>query len=648
MYLLDVFPIVKGTWAKDLQYWSAEHISPGSIVKAPLKGKEIAVFVFNCTPLHAAKHIVKEAEFKTRKIENPRPISAISHTYIQSVLLSSGYFVQNIGAMLKACIPTCALSGSDSESEALKKNIQKTNLQTVPTTAHISHTSQKKSDVVALATQTEDRISFYKSIIREEVARNKSVILVAPTVRTAETLYASIKKGIEHITCIIHSGHSKKKLQDTWNTVLSFERGMVIIVTPQYVSIPRHDIEVIILENESSRAYKTFHTPFFDWRNVIEQYADLLGARLILGDQLLRLETIKRVQDHEIDELFPLSYRIQKETEIIVVDMASDKQKHGSYRMLSEELQSMIEYAENRKQSMFLFSARRGLSPQTVCSDCHETVTCLGCNAPVVLHTSKKQGRYFLCHHCGKERTALEACKKCNSWNLTTLGVGTDSVEQEIRHMYPHIPVFRIDKDAAKSDGEAKKIMQEFQKHAFAILIGTETALSYIDSVPHVAVVSMESLFSIPDFRIHERIAHMYIRLLEVTESYLLVQSRNLGNSIIKSLEQRTFGEYVKEELKMREVLQYPPFALMAKIVLKGSVQLVSAHAKKIQDELTEYNPQVFPAMIPSPEGPTIHILFTLPYTVWKSKDRIQTELYRKLDLISRIAPIQVNPESFI
>jgi primosomal protein N' (replication factor Y) len=308
----------------------------------------------------------------------------------------------------------------------------------------------------------------------------------------------------------------------------------------------------------------------------------------------------------------------------------------------------MVEYAEKKQQSMFLFTARRGLSPQTVCSDCHTTVTCTNCQAPVVLHTSKKIGRYFLCHHCGKERTALEACKKCQSWNLTTLGIGSDSVEQELRMLYPHIPVFRIDRDAAKSDSEAKKIMHEFKKHPFAILVGTETALSYIETIKHVAVVSMESLFSIPDFRIHERIAHMYIRLLEVAESYLLVQTRQVDNIIIKSLEQRTFSEYVKDELKMRELLQYPPYTLMAKIVLKGTNQFVSAQAKKIQDELAEYNPQVFPAMIPSPEGPTIHILFNLPHTVWNSKACVHTELYRKLETISRIAPIQVNPESFI
>ncbi len=627
--------------------------------------------MLSCTPLQAAKHIVKEAEFKTRKIENPTPIPAVPSAYIESILISAGYFVQNIGAMLKACIPNCALivpTHKDNVSNATTLT-QSSHQQTIHQSMHLPesiisshnvgilpkdstsfslHISQKKSDIVALATQTEDRISFYKSIIREEVAKNRSVILVAPTVRTAETLYTAIKKGVEHITHIIHSGISKKKLTETWNTIASFERGMVIIVTPQYISVPRHDIETIILENESSRAYKTFHPPYFDWRTVIEHYAKQLQARLILGDQLLRLETIKRVHDHKIDELFPLSYRIQKEVEIIVVDMLSDKQKHGSYRMLSEELQSMIEYAEKKKQSMFLFTARRGLSPQTVCSDCHTTVTCTQCQAPVVLHTSKKLGRYFLCHHCGRERTALEACKKCQSWNLTTLGIGSDSVEQEIRALYPHISVYRIDRDAAKNDSEAKKIMQEFSKQPFAILVGTETALSYIDTVKHVAVVSMESLCSIPDFRIQERIAHMYIRLLEITESYLLVQTRQVDNAIIKSLEQRTFSDYVKDELKMRELLQYPPYTLMAKIVLKGNIQSVSTHAKKIQDELAPYSPQVFPAMIPSPEGPTIHILFNLPQTVWNSKNCTHTELYRKLEIISHIAPIQVNPESFI
>lgn len=634
MFLLDVFPIIKGTWTKSLQYWSSEYIQPGSIIKASLRGKQIHVFISQCIPLKEAKHLIKEAEFKTRKIDNSTPLTAVSPGMIKAILVSAGYFLQPISPMLKTCIPTSAFTSLDSAQKS--------------SGSKISAATIKKSDIVALSTPTDDRIGFYKSIIREEIAKNKSVLLIAPTIRTAEILFESIKKGIEHISHIIHSKQSKKQIDENWSIISNSDRGSVIVTTPQYMSVPRADIETIILENESSRAYKTFHPPYFDWRFLIEQYAKEIHARLILGDQLLRLETIKRVQDHDIHELFPLSYRLPKETEIIVVDMLADKQKSGSYRMLSEELQSMIEYAQKKKQQILLFTARRGLAPQTVCSDCQETVVCQHCQAPVVLHTSKKQGRYFLCHHCGRERNALEACQKCQSWNLTTLGIGSDTVEQEIKDLYSDIPVFRIDRDSAKTDAQAKKIMREFKKEPNGILIGTEMALSYLDHVPYIGVVSMESLFSIPDFRIHERISHIYIRLLEIAQSHLLIQSRNHKNILTTCLEQYTFSEYIKEELQMRKILSYPPYATMFKISLKGKEALITKQAEWVQDLLKEYQPQIFPAMIPGSDGPSINIICTVPNEKWDTSNYLHSDLYRVLETIAQVAPVQVQPESFI
>ncbi len=625
---------MKGNWTRRLQYWSPTQIPVGSIINAPLKGKTISAFVFDCTPIKEAKSTIKEADFKTRKIENAEPQNIVPSEFIRAVLKTSTFFVQNPGAMLKGTIPACAFLYNSNLSGKESRLLENKN--------------DKPNDVVAISTNTEDRHSSYKSMIREELARKKSVLLITPTVRTAEILFESIKKGIEHVTILMHGSLSKKKMDEVWGQAIESERSIVVIATPQFMSIPRTDIGTIILEGESSRAYKTFNPPFFDWRHIAEIYARELGIKLVLGDQMLRLETIERVQNQEIYEVFPLSYRIQKEAEIIIVDMVESKRKAGEFRILSEELDSMIEYAQKKKQNMFIFASRRGLSPQTICADCHQTVICNNCSSPVVLHKSSKGERYFLCHHCGKDRTALEACTKCNSWNLTTLGIGSDTVYAEIKRKYPKTPIFRIDKDAAKTEKEAKKIAADFHKEEGAILIGTETALSYIDKVKLVSVASMDSLFSIPDFRINERIAHICLRLFEIAESYVLIQTRNAETSIIKAIASKTLADFVKEELSIRKALNYPPFSIMGKISLSGPNDHTSKQAKKIETMIKECEPTIFPAMVPSSKGPIINILFTLPQEIWQKESRINSEIFQKLELISLATPIQINPESFI
>lgn len=686
MHLISVYPIIKGDWASELQYWSKSDIPPGSLVKAPLKGKEIFALVFKSASIQESKSEIKGADFKIRKIEKPEPIDIVRTEYIQAAVRASTYFVQPIGSMLKSVIPAVALAdvaGLARASSATSSNEEsKADGAAAASPGHVPDALDDSdlplqdrdaiSDIVAISTNKEDRLSVYKSLIREVLARKKSIILVGPTVSVVEELYESIKKGIEHVSVMLHGSLPKKKMESSWKEALGQCR--VIVCTPQYMCIPRMDVETIIMEKESSRAYKSFQPPFFDWRTFAEIYTKLLGIRLMYGDQLLSIDTIHRIQELEINEPFPLSFRIQREAEVIIIDQkkhpeAADSEiedrdaavgarpdrKDGQFDIMSEELISMIEYAIQKKQKMFIYASRRGLSPQTICGHCGTTVTCRHCKSPVVLHKNQKSGdRYFLCHHCGKERSALEACVNCQSWKLNTLGIGTDTVFEEVRRRFPDLPLYRIDKDNAKTEKEVRKSIKDFKNEGEgAVLIGTELALAYLDTLPYVAVASMDSLFSIPDFRIHERIAHICLRLLEITRSYLLIQTRNADSPLIKAFFTKTFADFVHEELDVRRKLDYPPFSLMGKVSLSGDPEIISKQAKQIEDSLKEYEPSVFPAFIPNPKGQspgvTIHILFKLPQEIWKNPaKRTSHPLYQKLLAISQITHIHIQPESFI
>jgi primosomal protein N' len=647
VHLISVYPIIKGNWASELQYWSKSDILPGSLIKVPLKGKEIFALVFKSASIQESKSEIKGADFKIRKIEHPEPVDILRKEYIQAAVQASTYFVQPIGSMLKAVIPAVALS----------------NLKPIVFEGQVNSDSDTIADIVAVSTNKEDRLSVYKSLIREVLARKKSIILIGPTVNIVEELYDSIKKGIEHVSVMLHGSLSPKKMDEAWDQALE---SRVIVCTPQYMCIPRNDIETIIMEKESSRAYKSFQPPYFDWRTFAEIYTKLLGIRLMYGDQLLSIETIHRIQELEINEPFPLSFRIQKEAEVIIIDQkkhpeaeseseSESSHKSDDFNIMSEELISMIEYAVQKKQKMFIYASRRGLSPQTVCGHCGTTVSCRNCKSPVVLHKNQKSGeRYFLCHHCGKERGALEACAVCQSWKLITLGIGTDTVFEEVKKRFPDLPLFRIDKDNAKTEKDVRKVMKNFKgQDEGAVLIGTELALSYLDTLPYVAVASMDSLFSIPDFRIHERIAHISLRLLEITRTYLLIQTRNADSPLIKAFFSKTFADFVHEELDVRKKLDYPPFSLMGKVSLSGGSDAISKQAKQIEESLKDYEPLVFPAFIPSNNGiagsVTINILFKLPQEIWKNPHkRTSHELYQKLVTISQITPVHIQPESFI
>jgi primosomal protein N' len=82
-----------------------------------------------------------------------------------------------------------------------------------------------------------------------------------------------------------------------------------VIATGGFLSLPRHDLETIVVEREASRFYKIMRRPFLDVRQVAETYATKNGMRIFFADNFLRLETLYRHEEGELVEASPFKFR---------------------------------------------------------------------------------------------------------------------------------------------------------------------------------------------------------------------------------------------------------------------------------------------------------------------------------------------------
>lgn len=679
MNIVTVYPIIRGAFKDELTYWSSHTFSPGTIIEVPLRGRTIPALVSAVVPASHAKANIKQASFVTRKIEKTRELHVVKPECIRACAKMSEQYAVPFGSVLKSCIPDAILK------ETIDSKIKLEKISEVKITAG----STVASDILVFQTNTEDRLGTYKSIVREEFARKRSVLIIAPTVISAEELHNNLQKGIEDYVVVLHGSLSKKKQIDIWKKALKTDHPVLIITTPLFASIPRPDIQTIILERESSRAYSAIRMPYIDFRDYIETYAKLQNSRLILGDTMLRVETLYRRETGEISDFFPVSYRVEKEAELIIVDtskkeLTKEQIKEGvknkPFQLFSEELHSMIEYTGKKSLPMFIFTARRGLSPQTVCGDCGHTVECQVCHAPIVLHqkktaspatsmtgstmsasapTSKNEysmdinpNRFFLCHHCGTERGAVEACAICGSWKLITLGIGIETVAEEIKKHFPKRHLFRLDKDVVKTDKQAHDVIQEFTKSSDGILLGTESSLAFLPQIEYSAIASLDSLFSIPDFKINERITHTILRILEKTSKYVLIQTRSPKNSVLKHIESGNLLSLYREEIAIRKMLHYPPFITHIKITIEDTRASATLKMKRLQQLLEEceknssakFETLVFPAFVPGAKGKsTLHLLLSLTKDAWPDE-----HLRLLLQSLPHEYAVRVNPESLL
>jgi primosomal protein N' (replication factor Y) len=228
---------------------------------------------------------------------------------------------------------------------------------------------------------------------------------------------------------------------------------------------------------------------------------------------------------------------------------------------------------------------------------------------------------------------------------LVTLGVGIELVEDEIQQKFPSIKIFRIDKDSASTAKRAMQIVASFYSSPGSVLLGTEMALPYLyRKIENTAVASLDSLFSLPDFRIHERILHMLLKIKALALSSCIVQTRIPSERILDYALKGNLIDYYREEIAAREAFSYPPFVTLIKISLAGTRAAVTKEMEKLKEYLSPFTLEIFPAFLEEARGLfTMHALIRLPREAWVDRGLLQ-----KLISLPPQFRIAVDPESLL
>lgn len=283
-----------------------------------------------------------------------------------------------------------------------------------------------------------------------------------------------------------------------------------------------------------------------------------------------------------------------------------------------------------------------------------------------------------MCHKCGEKRDAQETCVTCGSWNLTPLGIGVDAVyeelvkkitdnygentgknasngtEENVEKIKETIgKIFRIDADSTKTAKAAKKAVAQFYAEPGSILIGTEMMLSFLhEPVDFSVVVTLDSLFSIPDYRMGEKIMHLISALRGITTSSLIVQTRKPDEQVLDFATKGNLSQYYDLEISLRKDLHQPPFFTHIKVTIEGQKKVISDVMHSIQNSVEKistetqlgFELEVFPAFIHTLKGKSVlHGLIRLKRNTWP-----HAELAKFLQSLPPNVTVKVNPDSLL
>jgi len=603
MYVVTVIPIGRTPGKEELSYFSPKNIPRGSLVEAPIRNRKTVCLVVNCLSARGARASLRSGAFALRKVSRVICSSFYSPAFIAAAEETARYHLGRTGEVIYKCTPSFVLLML--QDNTWLKELDRSNPCKIAVAS--------KCDYLPTALQAEsgERYAMYRNLIREMLAKNLSTLVVVPTIHDSKIVSGYLSRGIEEYVENVAGITKKGAREESWKRAATEAHAMVIVMTPSCLSIPRTDIGAIIVDRESDASYKHLQRPYINLVRMVINYARALNVQCFLGDTTLSVMTHAQIESGAFVRAPQFRNRLTTPTKNpMLIDMnslpkSSSAQKRSSFSVLSREALGLCEMVQNDGGHLFLMVARHGYASTVVCSDCGTHVACALCKRDMLVRESKtadtppctkqSSSRHLFCPHCAKSADADILCTLCGSWRLVPLGIEIERVEETVGQFFPKLALHSFSALRYPKELDRENALERFWDDRSAVLVATRTALQYaVRPFDHSAVVSLDTYFSLPDFRRNERLFSLLTDLRIATRSHLLIQTRHPKESIWGYLNDDRLFPFYRDELEERRRYSYPPQSVFIKVTWSGPQKSAGGVTQTFKKSFLEWKPVAF------------------------------------------------------
>lgn len=369
--------------------------------------------------------------------------------------------------------------------------------------------------------------------------------------------------------------HSKLTIAERYNNWERLRRkdSHIIIGARSAIFGPTDDIGLIILDEEHDTSYKQEDMIRYHARNVALWRGEAHKCPVLLGSATPSMESYYKAKQGEYT-LLTLKERIFKQPlpDIQIVDM-KEEMFHHNYSVFSRAMEELIRETLQKQEQMILLLNRRGHSTFILCRDCGKSVECPHCDVSMVYHSKDED---LKCHYCEHHEPIPTLCPHCKSKRIKFFGSGTQKVEETLRKDFPHARVARLDQDMAKEKGYAEKILEDFKAGKYDILLGTQMVSKGHDfqNVTAVGVLTADSVLHIPLYSAAERTFDLLTQTAGragrgTRIGKAVFQTYSPLHYAIQLSKMHDYEGFYKEEIVIRNALQYPPIGSLIHMVVQ-------------------------------------------------------------------------------
>lgn len=447
------------------------------------------------------------------------------------------------------------------------------------------------------------KTAIYKELASRSIAEGRSVIILVPEISLTTQLIDQFVAQFGDKVIATHSKMSVMGRRDAWiRAITSSSDKPVVVVGPRSaLFLPVHNPGLIVVDESHEPSYKQESLLRYDTCTVAAKLASLNNeAKLVLGSATPSITNYFVAKRHpgSIIEVNRLARDDAVKPVTTLVDISKlDNLAPGS-RIFSKKLIDAATNALSNKQQVLFFHNRRGSASSALCNNCGWLAECPNCHIPLTLHHDKYE---LHCHLCAYKSTPPPACPECNHPDIEYHGIGTKTIEAEVRRRFPLAIVKRFDSDSPNGEN-IQDLYHDLKDGKIDIAIGTQSIAKGLDlpNLGVVGIVQADSGLALPDFSSRERTFQLISQACgrvgrHDKPSEVIVQAYNIEHPIIQAGAHQDYSTFYKYELEQRRHGGFPPFNYMLKIVFTYKTERgVIKGSTKISREISEkYGNQV-------------------------------------------------------
>ena len=283
-----------------------------------------------------------------------------------------------------------------------------------------------------------------------------------------------------------------------------------------------------------------------------------------------------------------------------LIDMKQEARFRRGVNLLSQRLEFLLRTTIDAGRQAILLLNRRGYSNFVYCSSCQAAIQCKYCDATMTYHRSAgidspgattaaglHTGQLH-CHYCLAANPLPAKCPTCNK-QLSLFGLGTQRVEEELKRKFPDLRYARVDSDSMHGVKDYEALLGRFAAGEVQVMLGTQMIAKGLDypNVTLVGVISGDTALALPDFRAAERTFQLITQVAGRAgrgdaAGRVVLQTFLPDDPTIQAAIKQDFVGFARTELVHRREVGLPPFARMARVVLRDEDE---SHLSRYSEE---------------------------------------------------------------